>query len=251
MDLIDEVKITRVEGERIFETMDQVVREFPLKIHINGKEIVTLACSPEYLDELAVGYLFSEGIIGDKVEIKDMQIQNDLVVVTLMKSLKAPIMNHHVITSGCGRSNLNGAGLNKVRSKLKVMHNMIYQLSIDLSKYSKVFQDTGGVHGALLTDRNESFQIFREDIGRHNAVDKIIGYQVLNQMTSEDKILVISGRVSSEMILKTARLQIPILVSRSAPTDQAIRLAYGLGITLIGFVRGRRMNIYTHSWRIL
>lgn len=270
MDLIEEFKIVRVEGDDFTEVEDQVVKEFPLTIMVNGAELVTLACSPIYLEELAVGYLFSEGIIEEKANIQSVRLEEDRIFVDLAglgvsesanqsegtsnEQRGLPVLKHKVITSGCGRStiftDLNGTGLKKVRSEVQFPHAMIYHLANVLNRSSSLFFETGGVHNALLTDLTGGLELFREDVGRHNAVDKLIGHMVLHGLAPDDKMLVTTGRISTEILLKTARRQIPVLVSRSAPTDLAIRLAYRLGITLVGFARGKRMNIYTHAERI-
>ena len=114
---------------------------------------------------------------------------------------------------------------------------------------SELYKTTGGTHSAALSD-GENILIFHEDIGRHNAVDKVIGDAFLQQIRLDDKILITSGRVSSEILLKVAKGGIPLLVAISAPTDMAVELANKLGITLIGFARGKRMNVYTHEERI-
>lgn len=256
MDLIDEFKITRMEGDQCTVVDDQVVKEFPLTLLVNGRELVTLACSPAYLDELALGYLYSEGLIETAANLLTMRLEDDRVVVQLTGALKEfPPMAQTIITSGCGRStihtDLSGSNLQKVTSAIRFSHELIYNLTNNLNRSSALFQETGGVHNALLADNEGSVEIFREDVGRHNAVDKLIGYMLAHELTPDDKIFLTTGRISTEILLKTARRAVPVLVSRSAPTDMAIRLAYRLGITLIGFARGKRMNIYTHPERII
>jgi FdhD protein len=118
-----------------------------------------------------------------------------------------------------------------------------------LQDKAAMFKETGGVHSAAVADLDRII-FFCEDIGRHNAVDKIAGQCLVDGVSLEDKVLITSGRLSSEMLLKAAKLQLPLLISRSAPTSLSIELAEALNITLVGFVRGRRMNIYTHAWRV-
>ncbi|MFU8796917.1 MAG: formate dehydrogenase accessory sulfurtransferase FdhD, partial [Dehalococcoidia bacterium] len=114
---------------------------------------------------------------------------------------------------------------------------------------SEIFRTTGGVHSAALCDARDIL-LFSEDIGRHNAVDKIFGRCLLDDISTDDRIVVTSGRISSEILLKVARRNIPIIISKSAPTNLGLKLAGDLGVTLIGFVRGKRMNVYTHDWRV-
>lgn len=126
----------------------------------------------------------------------------------------------------------------------------ILNLSNKLNENSQLFKETGGVHSCALCSEEEII-MFHEDVGRHNALDKIVGEAFLKEIPFEDKILITSGRISSEMIIKTAKQRIPIIVSRSAPTELSVGIAKELGITLIGFARGRRMNIYQGEERII
>jgi FdhD protein len=125
----------------------------------------------------------------------------------------------------------------------------ILALVAEFQHRSEVYRATGGVHSAALCD-TKSLLIFSEDIGRHNAIDKIFGQCLLEDIPTDDRIVITSGRISSEILLKVARRNVPIIVSKSAPTNLGVRLANDLGITLLGFVRGKRMNAYTHDWRI-
>lgn len=147
-------------------------------------------------------------------------------------------------------ANLISLDLEQNHRQLGLEPAILFQLINELYQRSELFKKTGGVHNSLLTDIDQSFTIFREDISRHNTVDKIIGYLFLNDIKTHNKILVISGRISAEILLKTAKMKLPILVSPSAPTDMAVKFASQLGITLIGFVREDRFNVYSHSWRI-
>lgn len=256
MDLTSDLRIIKCEDDSFREVEDQVAVEFPLKIIVNDQELVTMVCSPDHLEELAVGYLYSEGLISKSSQIEEISLQDDQIAIYIQKELEIlpKSMTHQVITSGCGRSyihtDLNGTGLKKVYSQVSVSKKHIYQLAEELSQRSDLFRQTGGVHNTILTDSRGDISVFREDIGRHNAIDKLVGYLVLKKISAADKILVTTGRISAEILLKTARPGIPILISRSAPTDLAIRLASRLGITVIGFVRGKRMNVYTHGERI-
>ena len=126
----------------------------------------------------------------------------------------------------------------------------VFTLAGEFQHRSHVFRTTGGVHSAALCD-TKSILLFSEDIGRHNAIDKIFGECLLQDIPTDDRLIITSGRISSEILLKVAKRNIPILISRSAPTDLGVKLADDLGITLLGFVRGKRMNAYTNDWRIV
>ncbi len=253
MDIMQTVNIIRGHEDTFRRITDIVVTEFPLKIVINGQKFITLLCSPMNLDELVVGYLYNERIIKNRDDICDIRFRGNYVYLTLADSINTfiPDKKPKTLTSSSSRV------LNNIKTKhvsfdknIKVPYKNFYIIADILSKNSKLFKDTGGVHGALLSNYNADFTLFREDIGRHNAVDKIAGFLLLNNTLLGSKILATSGRISSEILLKAARCNIPILMSRSAPTALSIDLANKLGITLVGFVRKKKMNIYTFEDRI-
>jgi len=237
---------------------DVVAKEFPLTIILNNQELVTLLCSPANLKYLAVGFLSSEGFLQSKDEIKRITVDDRRGVVRVEtegdKEPASDALFKRFITSGCGRgaSFYNAAdaqGQRKVESKIEIPTLEVLALVNEFQHRSQVYRTTGGVHSAALCDIRDIL-VFSEDIGRHNAVDKIFGECILNDIATDDHIIITSGRVSSEIVLKIARRNVPIIVSKSAPTNLGVRLAADLGVTLVGFVRGKRMNVYTHDWRI-
>ncbi|MBM4236456.1 MAG: formate dehydrogenase accessory sulfurtransferase FdhD [Firmicutes bacterium] len=253
-----EKNITRIDGDRRELVADQVVIEAPLTIYLNGSELVTLLCTPEKIDYLALGFLRSEGFITAMDEIQSLRPRPEegLVEVELkdQKGLEEKLFGKRTITSGCGKGTVFYNVLDSLRSApltgtLKISAARIWELNGELQKIALLFKTTGGVHSAALVD-SEKLLYFHEDIGRHNAVDKIIGECLLNSTTTGDKALFTSGRLSSEILLKAAKLKIQLIVSRAAPTSLSVELAEALNITLVGFVRGRRMNIYSHPWRV-
>jgi FdhD protein len=255
----ESVKIERLTTNSRDTIDDVVTRELPLTIILNNEELVTLLCSPTDLNYLAVGYLSSEGFLKNKDEIKKITVDEQKGVVRLEtreeKNLPAETAFKRVLTSGCGRgaSFYSFADLQeqiKIESPLNVSSLQILNLVKDFQQRSEMYKETGGVHSAALCEA-EKILLFANDIGRHNAIDKIFGECILNRIAVDHKIIVTSGRISSEILIKVARKNIPLLVSRSAPTNLGVRLAQQLGITLIGFVRGQRMNVYTNSWRII
>ncbi len=258
MQLTKEQQILQLKDGSVQQIKDQVIKEFQAAVVVNGQEIAVLACSPMQLEELAVGYLAAEGFIDGQEEIKTIDRDGDQIQVVLTTELSVPQLEKQgtpVVTSSCGNSilytDLEEVDLTKVEAEeLQVEAEQIHEIMDCLYRSAELFQQTGGVHSALLTDSSHGETVFREDIGRHNAVDKLVGHLIIHQLAAADKILAVSGRISAEILLKVARQQIPVLVSRSAPTDRAIRLACRLGITLVGFVRGKRMNIYTDCGRI-
>jgi FdhD protein len=137
----------------------------------------------------------------------------------------------------------------KVESKVEIPTLQVIALVKEFQHRSQIYRTTGGVHSAALCDTSDII-VFSEDIGRHNALDKIFGECILNDIATDDRIIITSGRISSEIVLKVAKRNIPIILSKSAPTNLGVRLADDLGVTLVGFIRGRRMNVYTHAERI-
>ena len=237
---------------------DVVARESPLTIIFNNQELVTLLCSPTNLRYLAVGFLFSEGLLKSKDEIKRIIVDDQRGVVRVetegAEELASAVLFKRFITSGCGRgasfySATDAQGRVKVDSRVEISTLEVLALVNEFQHRSLIYRATGGVHSAALCD-TRNIIVFSEDIGRHNAVDKIFGQCILDDIATDDHIIITSGRVSSEILLKVAKRNIPLIVSQSAPTNLGVRLAEDLGVTLVGFVRGKRMNVYTHAWRI-
>ena len=237
---------------------DAVARECPLTIFLNNQELVTLLCSPTNLQYLAVGFLFSEGLLKDKNNIKKLLVDDQHGVVRVetkeTERLIRDVLFKRLITSGCGRGvsfySATDAIVQKVESQVEISAHNIFTLVSDFQHRSQIFRITGGVHSAALCD-TENIIIFKEDIGRHNAIDKIFGECTLRDITTNNRIIITSGRISSEILLKAAKRNISIIISKSAPTDLGVKLANDLSVTLIGFVRGKRINVYSNDWRIV
>jgi len=255
---IEKVSILKLTEESRNNIDDVVVREYPLTIILNNEELVTLLCSPKDLDYLAVGFLFSEGLLENKDEIRKITVYDQNGTVRVETNVDRVLDNDRIfnrlITSGCGRgtSFLSAADIQdmaKVESKISVSVRQVLSLVKDFQYQSQVYRTTGGVHGAALCD-TQNILVFSEDIGRHNAIDKIFGECVLKEIPTDDRLVITSGRISSEILLKVARRNIPVIISKSAPTDLGVKLASDLGITLLGFVRGKRINAYANDWRI-
>jgi len=247
-------------GEKTYDT-DNVIVEYPLSVYINGAEFISLLCSPKSLKELVAGFLFYEGIINDKKDFEEIIINYELGradVYTRNKDLfyyeGSRLNAKRTVTTACGGQKsiaynvmeFIGTDRDKIKTQLNITPAQILDLSNRFNKKSELYLSTGGAHSCALCDPND-FLIFEEDIGRHNALDKILGKAFLEDMALEDKIIFASGRISSEMLIKVVKSKIPVLVSRSAPTDIAIEMAKKYNLTLIGFARGRRMNVYSGS----
>jgi FdhD protein len=256
---VEKVPILRLTEAGKSSTDDVVVREFPLTIVLNNEELVTLLCSPKNLDYLAVGFLYSEGLLKGKDDIKKITVDDRRGVVrveTEEESKQAgELLFKRLITSGCGRgaSFYSAADVGrqlKVESQVRISALEVLELAKEFQHHSEIYSATHGVHSAALCD-TKNILVFSEDIGRHNAIDKIFGECILKDIPTDDHMIITSGRISSEILLKVAKRNIPLLVSKSAPTDLGVKLANDLGITLIGFVRGKRMNVYSNDWRVV
>ncbi|HLR42282.1 MAG TPA: formate dehydrogenase accessory sulfurtransferase FdhD [Pseudogracilibacillus sp.] len=249
------LKITHEENF-LFE--DTIARETPITLIVNGTEFATIVCSPTNVDELAIGFLATEGVILQATDIKSMQTdeKRGFVYVELTKALNLEVADHskRVIGSCCGKSRQFYFKSDQRTAKTIMTHTsitptQIFHLMKTMQKASTDFQATGGVHNAALGTVDDVL-ITRTDIGRHNALDKIYGHMLQAQISARNKVIVFSGRISSEVLLKISKMGIGIIISTSAPTDLALSLADDLGITAIGFVRGDKMNVYTHQSRV-
>ncbi len=236
---------------------DSVTRESPFTIFLNDKELVTLLSTAEHLDELAVGFLKSEGFLKAKEDIKNISVDLNEGTAKIYAP-KAVIAEQtflkRYITTGCGKGtsfyHLTDAVCQPVEQGFKIKSDMIFELMLQAQRRSELFKMTGGVHSSALCN-NEEILYFREDIGRHNTVDKLIGRCFLDGVDTADKLLLTTGRISSEILIKVAKTGVPLIASRSAPTDLAIKHAEELGVTIVAFVRNQRMNIYTYPERVI
>jgi FdhD protein len=256
--MLDKVPIVRIyrKGKGKPKSIeDTVVVEHALAIRLDKKELVTLLCSPEKLDYLAVGFLCSEGLIQGREDIKEIVLDEDKGIIEIAtvqhgKTDKDTASKRFTGSSGARSIDVGSSGRQTVESTLAITPGQIFGLIEEFIHRSEVFDATGGVHSAALCDTHQIL-VFSEDLGRHNAIDKVLGKCVLNEIPTDGHILVTSGRVSSEIVNKVVRSNIPVLISKSAPTNRGVRLAADLGITLIGFVREGRMNLYTHTGRVI
>jgi FdhD protein len=253
-----EVEALHIDREGCASRTETVAREFPLTIMLNGEQLVTVLCSPGELRALAIGFLYSEGMIRSKEEIRGLTVDEERGIVRIRtaedKTADGKLFMKRVLTTGCGRGMAfySYADLDrkkKVLSDLRVVPADVIALSRRFQGASELYRATHGVHSAALCD-NRDILVFAEDIGRHNAVDKVLGRCLLEGIAVSERMLITSGRISSEILFKTAGSGIPVLISKSAPTDMGVELAIELGITLIAFVRGGGMNVYAGAERI-
>jgi len=245
------VRVTRIGLDGSAEPQDDVVaRDVAVCIFVNDEPYRTLVASPGMVEELAWGHMFTEGLISSTDEVEGMIVSPTRVDVTLTKPVDIQAINmgrSTLLTTACG-SSLRTQGeeikLNKVKP-LKIDPALVHDIIGALNERSTVFRETGGTHSALLYREGEGVVAFSEDVGRHNALDKVIGAAIMRKVDLGECILASSGRLAGEMVLKAAKAGIPVICSVSAPLLSGIRIAEAAGVTLIGFVRGRRMNQYT------
>lgn len=252
MEIFSKKHIHKVFGSEKKTLEDNVALEVKMRILVNGKDQLSLYCSPSMVRELVTGLVMSEGIIEGSYCLDRMSIEyNDEILVDIPAD--GNISDKGAIrTSGCigGVTYEHDDDIQKVTKNKCIRGDRLIDLFAQFQKISKPYQLTGCIHSAAISS-DKSILILAEDIGRHNAVDKVIGYCLLEDIPMDDKIMLVSGRLSSEIAYKCARWQIPIVTSRTAPTMRAIDIAEKAGVTLIGFMREKRYNIYSHSERIL
>ena len=225
--------------------------EMPLTIFVNGQEMATILCTPTRLIQLVIGFLYLEGIIANQQDMASLRVCEDepIADVRLLKGeYNAPV--RRTITSGCGSGITFDAHAPQVVSDLVVTPEEILSLMRQLYQQQELFQEAGGIHSSALADQ-EKILSAAEDIGRHNTLDKIMGDCLLRRLSPQDKILLTTGRISSEMVLKAARMQVPVVSSRGSPTERAVTLGKELGITVIGYARGNRLSVFSSEERLL
>ncbi|NIV11518.1 MAG: formate dehydrogenase accessory sulfurtransferase FdhD [Aliifodinibius sp.] len=233
-------------------TDDGVIVEQSVSLTVNGKIWLSFMCSPVDLEALAVGFLYNEKIISSTEEIIDIYIceHRDNIDIWLDRSVEEPTNWRR--TSGC-TGGFTAAVLDEVEpvplNGVVITPNQILGLIRNLFEAQDIYKKSGGVHSSALSGKDKIlFQI--EDVGRHNTLDKIAGKIILENLNPQPKIILTTGRISSEMLQKSARMKTSILISRTSPTSMSVDLAQRLGITLIGYARGHRFNVYSHPERV-
>jgi len=253
-----EALILKISGSTADGVIDEIAAELPVRLILNDEPLVTLLCTPTDLKELTVGFLLSEGILKDKTSLQKLEISGSEPVVRIELSALPQdwktMFEKRTISSGCGKgitfTSYDRDKDRRITAEGPVLTvDAIRSLLNTFRTISTLYLETGGVHSSALSDGRDIIS-FSEDIGRHNAVDKLIGKAFLQDISVENKVLLTSGRVTSEIVTKCGRNRIPILISRAAPSCMAINYAEDMGITLVGFARGDRMNIYTWPNRI-
>src|SRR5205809_4644749 len=243
----------KVRGDRAEEATGEVVREQPLTLYINGQRFLTLLCSPMKLEALIVGYLWMEKVIEGLADVQQVDVSpvDGRADVTLTRPVTLP--TERILTSGCGGGitfridhRLFPALQSRPSARPADLANGLKQLFQAATQY----QRSRGIHGAALSDGTRLL-VVAEDVGRHNAVDKVKGQALLEGIPTADRILLSTGRVSSEMLLKAARMGVPVVASRTSPTEMAVALAEQLNVTVCGYVRPDGLNLYAGEALVL
>lgn len=260
MNLVKEHQVFRfVQGAGISEVLDSVVTEYALTVYVNDEEMATVVCSPEHMEDLVTGFLASEGVIRSIDQIEELYVNSLRGIARVKTSNKVnfnqDFYNKRYIASCCGKSRQTFYFYNdahtarKITDSFQIHPDDVFRAMEAMEDSSFVFHHTGGVHTASLADNGEII-LSRSDIGRHNALDKIYGYALRNQLDLTGKFITFSGRLSSEVLLKVSKIGVGMVLAKSAPTKLALDIADELNITTVGFVRGKTFNIYTHPERI-
>lgn len=236
---------------------DLVAREFALTVYINGDQYATIVCTPIDLKEMVIGFLASEGIIRTYNDIQSIAVDEikGFAYAELLFKVTFSERTERWIGSCCGKSRefylkQDVKSAKTISTNLEMDIKEIVKLMGHFDDAAEEFNLTGGVHQAGLATKHTINKTFI-DIGRHNALDKLFGYIILNKLSSRNYCILFSGRISSEVILKVSKIGSGILLAKSAPTDLALKLAEDLQITAVGFIRNDRLNVYTHENRII
>jgi len=231
-------------------TSSHLPSEMALAIYVNRQELVTILCTPTELNYLVLGFLYAEGIISGTGDIASMQVcEEESLVDVMLTNPKYKLPTKLTLTSGCGGGATFKTQGHKVESDFVVTPKEVLSLMKQLQEQMVLYRLCGGVHASALADTKDLL-VVAEDIGRHNTLDKIQGECLLKKLRTRDRLLLSTGRISSEMLVKAAKMQVPVVVSRHSPTGAAVSLARDLGITLVGHARGSRLSVYSHPERL-
>ncbi|MDH4140378.1 MAG: formate dehydrogenase accessory sulfurtransferase FdhD [Coriobacteriia bacterium] len=231
--------------------------ERPITIHMNDVEVATVQATPSDLEEMAAGFLISEGLMRDRSSLDRIDVDAKRGMVWVVTGESVPddmVFRTRYVTSGCGKgvtfSSVGHArGLAHVESTIAVSSEVLYDMMGQMARAAEAYRGTGGVHSCAL-GRDGTVLLVREDVGRHSALDKLLGRAWLDGIPTEDAVLLSTGRISYEMAVKAAKSRVPIVVSRTAVTDLAADIAQELGITLVGYARGGQLVVYTCPERV-
>ncbi len=236
----------------------QVAGESALTLLVDGEELVTLMTLGTYPEELAIGYLRNQHLIEDIDEIESVTVdwtrERADIVTRHGRGIAREKLSKRIVTSGCGQGTIFSCTLDKLYETrlpdVTLRQSTIYALLREISRHNEIYKAAGAVHGCALC-RNDDILSFVEDVGRHNAADAISGMMWLEGVGGEDKIFYTTGRLTSEIVMKTANMGIPVLLSRSGVTNMGLELARDLNSTMIARAKGRAFLVYNNQNNIL
>ena len=242
-----------IEGEEVRQVEGGVIDEQLLSIYVNGESLATMMCSPLQLEALAVGFLYNEAVIesADEIALLQLNLTQSVADVILTRD-EVQLPRRMILTTGCGggvTGQVLSASYPSLESDFMTTPAVIQRLMRQLQGAARLYNAVRGVHTAVLGDE-AGLLVSAEDVGRHNAVDKVAGQALLDGIDTRDRILLTSGRISSEMLGKARRMLIPIVASRTAPTSITVELADAWNICVVGYVRQGGMRVYTNGWRL-
>jgi FdhD protein len=250
---VEKVKFQQFRAGRGVSTESELIVEKPVALYVNGILWITFMCTPNLLKALAVGFLYNEGVIETADQIIEFHICDNREIVDVWLGNQVEKPKEWKRTSGCtgGYTALDLDELNlEVEDEVKLEADQVRKLVERLFESQDLYKKTGGVHTSILTD-GDQIVLSAEDVGRHNSIDKIAGLYLMGEEKPSSKILLSTGRISSDMLQKAARIGAAIVISRTSPTSMSVELAERWGITLIGYARRNRFNLYTHPGRII
>lgn len=230
----------------------EIIEEAPLTLFVNGQEWITLMCTPISLDHLVLGFLSAEGIISQLEDVSLLDITHNGSVADIWLRHQVSLPQRRTLTSGCAGGITFGdlaATRAPLHSNRRVTRDQVLNLMERLQEAAVLYRRSQGVHTSALSD-GQRLLVAAEDVGRHNTLDKIRGECLQRGVPTADNILVTTGRISSEMLRKAADMEVPVVISRTSPTNLSLKLADAWGMTVIGYVRGRRMRVYAGAWRM-
>jgi len=247
------VRYQVLQGDSVRAVDGGVIDERLVSIYVNGQSLAAVMCSPSQLESLAVGFLFSEGVIESFDEIGMVQCNSaHSVIDVILNRDDFQLPRRMILTSGCG-GGLTWQQLSTsyppLETDFAASPAVVWRRMRELKGAAKLYNAVRGVHTAVLGDET-GILVSAEDVGRHNAVDKIAGQALMQGIPTRDRILLTSGRISSEMLGKARRMGTPIVASRTAPTSITLELAQAWNICVAGYVRGGSMRVYTHPARL-
>jgi FdhD protein len=252
-------KVLRIAEGEAKEVDDQVALDTPVELYIGNELFRTLWASPGLEREIAVGHMLAEGIIDSCGEVEEAVAKGSKIFVRLKtdRRLRLEVSKvDRMITTACGPISDQPNLLDRLRkpmvsSQLRLKPEAVLRMVEKLNRRASIFKATGGTHSAMLCTNEGEVHAYAEDVGRHNAIDKVIGQHALRGGAFSECVLISSGRQPSDMVMKAARTGIPIVVSQAAPLESGVKAAEEAGVTLICFARGRRFNVYAHPERVL